>query len=144
MGNALEALFGEGMGTPEVAEVRRRISAEAEECFRAAGLETMSQEKYAELRPDGLDAGAKTERDLTKPVGPLNKPGNSTVQSIMRGLDAETDHLNGEIVLLGRLAGVATPVNAAVQRAMAGLAARKEGAVGSVRPKELLAAAASL
>ncbi|MFV2115658.1 ketopantoate reductase C-terminal domain-containing protein [Micromonospora sp. LOL_025] len=31
---------------------------------------------------------------------------------------AETDHLNGEIVLLGRLHGVPTPVNAAVQLAV--------------------------
>ncbi|MFI6259432.1 ketopantoate reductase C-terminal domain-containing protein [Micromonospora zamorensis] len=30
----------------------------------------------------------------------------------------EVDHLNGEIALLGRLHGVATPVNVAVQRAV--------------------------
>ena len=40
--------------------------------------------------------------------------GSSTLQSIVRGTGSlETDFLNGEIVLLGRLHGVATPVNAA-------------------------------
>ena len=43
----------------------------------------------------------------------------STRQSLVRGTgSAETDYLNGEIVLLGRLHGVPTPVNAAVRRAV--------------------------
>ena len=49
----------------------------------------------------------------------------------------------GEIVLLGRLFGVATPVNAAVQQAVASVAVQ-QGGVGQVRPAELLHAAASL
>lgn len=102
----------------------------------------MPADEYAAKRPD-LGQGPALTRDLTKPVGALNKPGNSTVQSIMRGLDAETDHLNGEIVLLGRLFCVATPVNLAVQQAMA-LVAVKQGGVGQVRPAALLRAAASL
>jgi 2-dehydropantoate 2-reductase len=41
--------------------------------------------------------------------------GSSTLQSILRGTGAlETDFLNGEIVWLGRLHGMATPVNAAL------------------------------
>jgi 2-dehydropantoate 2-reductase len=37
------------------------------------------------------------------------------VQSLQRGTGAiETDYLNGEIVLLGRAHGVATPVNTAL------------------------------
>jgi ketopantoate reductase len=49
--------------------------------------------------------------------------GSSTWQSLSRGVSLETDYLNGEIVLLGRLHGVATPVNAALQRASAHAAA---------------------
>ena len=49
----------------------------------------------------------------------------------------------GEIVLLGRLFDVATPVNAAVQQAVASVAVQ-QGGVGQVRPAELLHAAASL
>ena len=45
------------------------------------------------------------------------RPGGSTFQSLVRGATTlEGDDLNGEIVLLGRLHGVATPVNAMLQR----------------------------
>ena len=47
------------------------------------------------------------------------KPGQqSTWQSIARGSSHEVDFLNGEIVLLGRLHGVATPFNQAIQHAV--------------------------
>lgn len=48
----------------------------------------------------------------------------STWQSFKRGTSSEVDYLNGEIVLLGRLHGVATPYNAAVQ-ALAGKLAQQ-------------------
>ena len=44
-------------------------------------------------------------------------PGASTWQSLAAGLPVEVDHLNGEIVLLGRLHGVPTPVNEMLQAA---------------------------
>jgi 2-dehydropantoate 2-reductase len=45
------------------------------------------------------------------------RPGGSTLQSLVRGATTlEGDDLNGEVVLLGRLHGVATPVNAMLQR----------------------------
>ena len=47
------------------------------------------------------------------------EPGQqSTWQSIARGASHEVDFLNGEIVLLGRLHGVATPFNQAIQQAI--------------------------
>ena len=145
LANALEALFGVGATGSEaskLAEIRKRISAEATACLGAAGMDVISAEEYSTRRPSGLNASVQTERDLTKPVGPLNKPGNSTVQSILRGGSAETDHLNGEIVLLGRLFGIPTPVNEAVQRAMAVVAAAQEGALGTMQPSDVLAMAA--
>lgn len=46
------------------------------------------------------------------------RAGSSSVQSLLRGTGSiETDYLNGEIVMLGRIHGVATPVNAAFARA---------------------------
>ena len=43
--------------------------------------------------------------------------GGSTWQSLARGTgDVETDYLTGEVVLLGRLYGVDTPLNAVLQR----------------------------
>ena len=42
----------------------------------------------------------------------MARPGGSTTQSLARGTGSiETDWLNGEIVLLGRLHGVPTPAN---------------------------------
>ena len=44
------------------------------------------------------------------------RSGGSTFQSLQRGAaEVETDYLNGEIVLLGRLHGVPTPHNARLQ-----------------------------
>ena len=43
--------------------------------------------------------------------------GGSSWQSVARGTgDIEADYLNGEIVLIGRRCGIATPANAVVQR----------------------------
>ncbi|MFK0165149.1 ketopantoate reductase family protein [Rhizobium sp. NPDC090279] len=50
----------------------------------------------------------------------------STWQSFTRGVSSEVDYLNGEIALLGRLHGIATPHNCAAQE-IAGSAARQGG-----------------
>ncbi len=50
----------------------------------------------------------------------------STWQSFTRGASSEVDFLNGEIVLLGRLHGIATPYNDAVQYIAGQLAQRGE------------------
>jgi 2-dehydropantoate 2-reductase len=51
------------------------------------------------------------------------RSGSSTWQSLARHTgEVETDYLNGEIALLGRLHGVATPVNAALCRLAARVA----------------------
>jgi len=53
-----------------------------------------------------VDMFAKAGTDLT-----------STLPNLARGAaTTEADYLNGEIVLLGRLHGVATPVNLELQR----------------------------
>jgi len=47
----------------------------------------------------------------------VKRPGGSTYQSLARGATTlEVDDLNGEIVLLGRLHGIATPVNTILQQ----------------------------
>jgi 2-dehydropantoate 2-reductase len=66
--------------------------------------------------------------------------GGSTWQSIERGLPSvETDYLNGEIVRLGRLHGVPTPVNAAIQAGMREITRRRR-MPGTLDPADLLAA----
>lgn len=67
------------------------------------------------------------------------RTGSSTSQSLARGAGTiETDYLNGEIVLLGRIHGVATPANAYATRLAARLA-RDKAAQGSVSPDEFAA-----
>jgi 2-dehydropantoate 2-reductase len=47
----------------------------------------------------------------------VTRVGGSTNQSLLRGAARlETDYLNGEIALLGRLHGVETPLNAGLCR----------------------------
>ncbi len=76
-------------------------------------------------------------------VAGVVRTGGSTTQSLARGTGSvETDWLNGEIVLLGRLHGVPTPANGY----FAGLGARlaREGrAPGEVRLAELEAGLAA-
>jgi 2-dehydropantoate 2-reductase len=74
----------------------------------AAGIDFVSEEDDRARRGD-----------LVKmlPVAGEAHGGGSSWQSITRGLGSiETDYLNGEIVMLGRLFGVPTPANEALQR----------------------------
>jgi 2-dehydropantoate 2-reductase len=57
----------------------------------------------------------------------------------VRGTGAvETDYINGEIVLIGRLTGVPTPVNALLQR-LARETVRDRHSPGWLAPAEVLA-----
>ena len=85
-------------------------------CLAAAGIPFASAAEDRERRGDKLT-------DL-RPAGGQPHLGSSTWQSLARGSGStEADWLNGEIVLLGRLAGVPTPVNALLQRLAAEFAA---------------------
>lgn len=94
--------------------VRRLLVAEAEAAFQAARLPVARIEW----------AGAALD---VRPVPGYQAGKLSTWQSFARGASSEIDLLNGEIVLLGRLHGVPTPVNAAVQRALGRHAASGDG-----------------
>jgi 2-dehydropantoate 2-reductase len=66
------------------------------------------------------------------------RDGGSSWQSLVRGSPTiETDHLNGEIVLLGRLHGVPTPCNEALQR-IANRMVRDHAPAGSLSIDALL------
>ncbi|QDC08031.1 ketopantoate reductase family protein [Oceanicola sp. D3] len=82
----------------------------------------LREEGKAVLKAAGIaweDVG-KTERRAKhmqdRAGGDAGRPGNSTTQSLARATGSvETDWLNGEIVQLARLHGVAAPLNARVQ-----------------------------
>lgn len=93
---------------PDVKELVRRVRAEGEACLRAAGIDFASRDEDKERRGDRMHV---------QPVDGETRRGGSSWQSLARGTHAiEADYLNGEIVTLGRLHGVATPVNALMQR----------------------------
>ncbi|MFD8085893.1 ketopantoate reductase family protein [Kitasatospora sp. NPDC059722] len=129
LGNALNAVAG-----PYEGELRRglyrRLTAEGAAVLAAAGIAHHDPEEMVRL----VDATLRIE-----PVEGAPRGGSSTWQSLARGAGSiETDYLNGEIVLLGRLHGVPTPANEAFQR-LAEEFARTGRAPGSLTDEELAA-----
>jgi 2-dehydropantoate 2-reductase len=128
LGNAVEALCGPSARVGELAGRARREGIAA---LDAAGIDYVSDEDFATRRGD-----------LIRPqsIGGGPRPGGSSWQSLERGTGRiEADYLNGEISLLGRLHGVATPVNDLLRRA-ANEAARSGRPPGSASADDLLAA----
>jgi 2-dehydropantoate 2-reductase len=105
LSNAVEALCG-----PEgrVSAVARAAHHEGTEALSAAGIDVASAEEDRARRADYLQMS---------PTNSGEWRGGSSWQSLARGAGSiEAEYLNGEIVLLGGLFGVPTPVNALLQR----------------------------
>jgi 2-dehydropantoate 2-reductase len=125
--NALEALLGPG-GWPE--QITQAIKDEGEKVLAAAGIDAATEQEDQERRGDLLSLARVRDR---------RRGGGSSWQSLARGLGSiETDYLNGEIVLLGRLYGIPTPANSLVQ-GLADQAARQKASPGSISAEDLLA-----
>ena len=115
---------------PTAPSCRGGPGSEGAAVLRAAGIDAASREEDRERRGSRLQP---------RPIGGAPRGGGSSWQSLRRGTGTiETDYLNGEIVALGRIHGVDTPVNALLQR-RANEAARTGAAPGSVRAADLLA-----
>jgi len=101
LGNVLQAALSD----PENMQLlHRQLRQEALACYAAAGITCASREE-TQARRQGV------YRMVDIPG--YARTGGSSWQSLARGTgDIETDYLNGEICLLGRLHGVATPANA--------------------------------
>jgi 2-dehydropantoate 2-reductase len=134
LANALQVLCTGGLqrraaaGGGAVGEVMARLRAEASACFTAAGWIVTDAQAYR----------AETSGFEVVAVGGRPRSGGSTWQSVERGLPTvETDFLNGEVVRLGRLHGVPTPVNAAVQARMREIT-RRSLTPRSLEPADLL------
>ncbi len=125
LANAVEALCGpSGRFSPLAKEAQR----EGKGALTAAGIEAVSPEEDRARRNDHLQLA---------PTASGEWQGGSSWQSLARGAGSiEAEYLNGEIVLLGGLHGVPTPVNALLQRLA--LKAAAEGAPpGSWRIEDL-------
>jgi 2-dehydropantoate 2-reductase len=104
LGNAVEAVFRPDGAARELVE---RARAEGVACLAAAGIDFVGTEEDAARRSGLLTA---------RPIGNRRRGGGSTWQSLTRSKgEVETDYLTGEVVLLGRLNGIATPVNDRLQ-----------------------------
>ncbi|MYR07797.1 2-dehydropantoate 2-reductase [Gordonia sp. SID5947] len=104
LGNGVDATYrrdGDAHG-----ELMRRARREGEAVLAAAGIDVVSEADDRARRGNHIVRRDTGEDSLV----------SSTWQSVARGAhDVEIDYLSGEIVLLGRLHGVATPVNELVQ-----------------------------
>jgi 2-dehydropantoate 2-reductase len=111
LGNAIEALCG-----ARDPDLHTQAQEEALACYEAAGIDHVVSESQAE-RLSVLPELAPVEGKM--------RQGGSSWQSLARNTGTvETDYLNGEIALLGRLYGVPTPVNTALVRAVCEMARR--------------------
>lgn len=123
LGNAVNALYGEWSPS-----ITRELRAEGLRVFAAAGVDVAA-----------LAVESEVDYSVVEPARTpgQTRGGSSTWQSLARGAGSvEGDFLNGEIVLLGRLHGVPTPLNAALQRRLA-IAAQRGDAPGSADIGEL-------
>jgi len=115
LNNALQAATEMASGAEEISRMLRQ---EALACFDAAGIDCATREEMRARR----DCGMHYAEIPDAPRG-----GGSSWQSVKRGTgDIESDYLNGEVTLLGRLYGVPTPANAVVQRLGVTMAQRGE------------------
>jgi 2-dehydropantoate 2-reductase len=125
LGNGLDALC---QGPPEGwADLFEDAVAEGRAVLDSAGIEYAGADEQQARRGLRVEIG-----HVDRPVGT-----SSTWQSMAkRSAWTEVDYLNGEIVMLGRTLGIATPVNEAIQVAV-DYASRTGAAPRSVSSDEL-------
>jgi 2-dehydropantoate 2-reductase len=133
LANSVEALCGPAVTHGDDArELRRRARSEGIAVLSAAGIGHAPREEFDAVRGDQVHVAE---------AGGATRSGGSSWQSLTRQTGTiEADFLNGEIVLLGRVYGVPTPVNATLQR-LANQAARAHKPPGSTAPADILSAA---
>lgn len=127
LGNAVEAVCGaQGRG----GELVGRALKEGVEVLRHAGIGFVDRDEDSLRRGELLKIG---------PIQGAERAGGSSWQSLARATgEIETDYLSGEIVLQGRLHGVATPVNELLRRLANEMAAKRQ-APGAWTEDEVLA-----
>lgn len=124
LGNAVQACFAPGEARDKLTALVRE---EGERVLAGARVPVVSAEQDRARRGSILSPHA---------IG--GRGGGSTWQSIRRGTGSvETDYLNGEITLLGRLHGVPTPANDLVRQITLRLA-REHGQPSSLDATDLL------
>jgi 2-dehydropantoate 2-reductase len=131
LANVVGALFADA---PELGDLEAGVREEGETVLTAAGIPHDDPE-VADRPERWKDLGVTA-------IGGRIRGGSSTWQSLKRRFGPhpptiETDYLNGEISLLGRLHGVPTPLNDALCR-LADAHARRGGGPGELAVDEFL------
>ena len=99
LGNAVQAIITQSDGLKSIYQSLRK---EAEECYLAEALEWASRQEMSDIA-EGLIMGKVPGYEITA---------GSSWQSLKRSTgDIETEYLNGEISLLGRMNKISTPYN---------------------------------
>jgi 2-dehydropantoate 2-reductase len=124
--NVVDALCGSEVRGGALAKMLRE---EAVAVLGAAGIDFAAEDEDRERRGERLRMGV---------VPGYPRLGSSSRQSLARAVGSiETDYLNGEIVLLGRLHGVPAPVNEHLQE-LANRAAREKWPPGQLAEEDIL------
>lgn len=128
LGNAVDAICEPGDAASEVISLAQE---EGRAALNAAGIEFVAEEVN--------DVQARWEQLDLQPIEGRPRAGSSTRQSLVRGTPSvETDYLNGEIGLIGRLQRVPTPVNDALCE-LSDRHVRERREPGTLPPEEILA-----
>jgi 2-dehydropantoate 2-reductase len=110
----IDAICGSRDGLDDVC---KQVQDEAHRCLAAADIDIAPHDQHTERLKQAAMAIGKIEGQ--------GRSGGSSSQSLERGIGSiETDYINGEIVLLGRLHGVPTPANAVIQATANALASQ--------------------
>jgi 2-dehydropantoate 2-reductase len=105
LANAVQAVCGHDASASELVE---RVEAEGRGVLSAAGIQFEV--------PDVADLEGRWKRWGVGEIDGRPRAGGSSWQSVVRGTgQIESDYLNGEIAMRGRLVGVPTPVNELLQ-----------------------------
>jgi 2-dehydropantoate 2-reductase len=128
--NAVDAICDPGAAAEELIELARE---EGRAALAAAGIEFVA--------PEVNDVQARWEQLEVRAIDGRPRAGSSTRQSLTRGAPTlETDYLNGEISLIGRLHGVSTAVNDALC-VLSDRHVRERRPPGTLPPEEVLSRA---
>ncbi len=125
LGNAFQAVCTPG---PRDRDIMALVRQEALSCYAAANIDCATRDEV-KARQGGITLGA---------IDGIEHRGGSSWQSLSRGTgDIEADYLNGEICLLGKQHGVATPANELL-RYLANQAAFQRAAPGQFSGDQFL------
>jgi 2-dehydropantoate 2-reductase len=128
LGNAFEAVADLSTDEELAEQLIDAAQEEGRRALNAAGIPFVGPAERRAVQGDRMTVGE---------IPDTPRAGGSSWQSLARGAGSvETDYLSGEIVLIGRTHGVATPVNALMQRLTARFAAEGR-APGSMELGEL-------